>query len=90
MSAILFLRKIDSFFIIDFDFVICDLFLIATIPASCAKAFTLQGIFIFCKTSIICFEAPAYPILIPAKPNDLVRDLRTKRFSCFLIKGKID
>ncbi len=47
---ILFLRYNDSFFIILFDFLICDLSLSAWLAAFCAKEFTLQGIFIFSKT----------------------------------------
>ena len=87
---ILFFKKLYSFLIIDFDFIRWDLFLIATIPASCARTFTLHGILIFCKISMNCFDATAYPILIPAKPKDLVRDLKTKRLSYLFIKFNTD
>ena len=76
-------KYFNSFLIIKLDLVIWDLFLITSFAASCAKEFTLHGIFIFCKILIISLEPQAYPILIPGKPNDLVKDLKIKRLSYF-------
>jgi len=67
----------------DFDLARWDLFLRAMHAAFCAREFTLHGIFIFCKISIICLEAAAYPILIPGNPKDFVKERKTRRLSYF-------
>ena len=80
---IAFSKYFNSFLIIKLDFLIWDIFLITAFAASCAKEFTLHGIFIFCKILIISLEPQAYPILNPGKPNDFVKDLKIKILSYF-------